>query len=391
MPRENTFHFLIYLAFLSIIGFLAIDMYLPAFEIMRNDFSTSKVHISSSLSLFLGGIGIAQLFWGPISDKFGNPKTILMGLSIFCLSSIGIFFTHNIFVFLVLRLLQAFGICAATVCWQALVIERFPSSKTSKIFASIMPLVALSPAIAPLIGVFILNQLGWRYIFIILALISFLLILYTFTLKDRPTTNRKIKEEKKELSYLSFFKFKDYLGNVLVYAFCSVSFFAWLTGAPFFLKEMGYNENIIGWSFAPQTIAFIIGGYSLRLFSDSTKTKKLLPLLLVGYCLSILSLLIIILFSKPNLSTLLIPFCFMALCNGACYPIVVNNALRHFSENAGRASALQNTIQLGSCFVGSALVSIFSKEALLATGIVMASTIIFVLIGYRWSLLYRRN
>src|SRR5690554_1594919 len=101
MLKENKFHFLIYLAFLSIIGFLAIDMYLPAFEIMRNNLNTSKVFISSSLSLYLGGIGIAQLFWGPVSDKFGNPKTILMGLTIFSLSSIGIYLTHNIAVFLV--------------------------------------------------------------------------------------------------------------------------------------------------------------------------------------------------------------------------------------------------------------------------------------------------
>ncbi|MDD3771561.1 MAG: purine nucleoside transporter PunC [Weeksellaceae bacterium] len=388
MLKENKFHFLIYLAFLSIIGFLAIDMYLPAFEIMRNNLNTSKVFISSSLSLYLGGIGIAQLFWGPVSDKFGNPKTILMGLTIFSLSSIGIYLTHNIAVFLVLRVFQAFGVCAATVCWQALVIERFPSSETSKIFASIMPLVALSPAFAPLLGVVILQQFGWRYIFIVLALIAFLLILYTFSLKNYQ---KIIPKTKGNLSYSSFFKFKDYIGNVLIYAFCSASFFAWLTGAPFFLKEMGYDESAIGWSFVPQTIAFIVGGYSLRLFPDTVKTKKLLPLLLIGYSIFILLLLFIILFTSPTLTTLLIPFCCMALCNGACYPIVVNNALKHFSENAGKASALQNTIQLGCCFLASSLVSVFSKNALLTTGIVMASTIFFVVIGYRMSVLYRRN
>src|SRR5690554_1873241 len=170
-PTKNKFHFLIYLALLSIIGFLATDMYLPAFDAMRSDLETTKNYIGASLTLFLGGFAIGQLIWGPISDKYGKPKAILLGLSIFVISSAGIFFTENVFMLLALRILQALGGCAAAVSWQALVIERYPENETNKVFASIMPLVALSPALAPLLGVWILQHFGWRYIFIILAII----------------------------------------------------------------------------------------------------------------------------------------------------------------------------------------------------------------------------
>lgn len=380
----NRFHFLVYLTFLSVIGFLATDMYLPAFSQMYQDFGTSKSTIGLSLTLFLGGFAVAQLLWGPISDRIGKPKAIVWGLSLFALASLGIFFTHNIFIFLGLRLVQAVGGCAAAVSWQALVVERYSAERTKKVFAGIMPLVALSPALAPLVGVYILEHFGWRYIFISLAIIALLLVLYSLLLVGESHPE-KPKSPPKAYSYLNFFKSKKYIGNVMVYAFTSAGFFAWLTGAPFFLKELGYDEAEIGLSFVPQTIAFMMGGYGYRMLTGKIEGKKLLPSLLVLYSLCMLALLGLAVFTVPTLTMLLIPFCLMAFTNGATYPIAVAEALGPYKENSGSASALQNTLQLGSCFVASAFVSLFSHQALLATTVVMAATVIFVFIGFRWS------
>ncbi|WP_316839373.1 purine nucleoside transporter PunC [Pedobacter gandavensis] len=388
-PKKNSFLFFLYLVGLSIIGFLATDMYLPAFDKMRVDLGSSKSSISATLTLFLAGYGIAQLLWGPISDKFGKPKTVLMGLSIFTIASLGIYFTYSVQLLLVLRLVQAIGVCAAAVSWQALVIERYPKEQTNKIFASIMPLVALSPALAPLMGAFLLNYFGWRSIFIALALIALLLILYTLTIKEeKPAADHTDKAEDSNVdkSYLSLLKSKPFLGNVLIYAMCSAAFFAWLTGSPFFLKELGYNESQIGLSFFPQTIAFLIGGYGYRAITGRIEGKKLLPYLLVLYSVSMVSLYLITISMTPTLTILLIPFCLMALANGACYPIVVSEALKSASHNVGKAAAMQNTIQLGICFIASGLVSLFSKDALLSTTIVMGFTIPFVYIGHKLSL-----
>lgn len=373
--------FIIYLALLSIIGFLSTDMYLPAFDAMREDFLTSKSNIGLSLTLFLGGFVIAQLFWGPFSDKFGKPKAIVWGLSIFVGASLGIFFTHHIYLMLALRLVQAFGATSATVSWQALVVERYPSSQTAKIFSIIMPLVALSPALAPLLGVYVLQHFGWRYIFLILILIAVMLILYSLRLKNIKQ-NVEEKGDKSTNSYKSFFKFPYYIGNVMIYAFCSAAFFAWLTGAPFFLIELGYTEEQIGWSFVPQTIAFLIGGYGYSFLSNKISGRKILPYLLHLTVLSLVGLMIVAIFTDPTLTTLLIPFCVLALCNGATYPIVVDQALNPFPEKSGKASALQNTLQLGSCFLASALVSFFSASALTATVLVMVGCTFFIYLGF---------
>jgi len=388
MPKQNknSFFFLVYLAGLSIIGFLATDMYLPAFDKMRIDLDTTKSSISATLSLFLAGYAIAQLMWGPISDKLGKPKTIIIGLSIFTLSSLIIFITESVTVFLILRLIQAIGVCAAAVSWQALVIERYPKEETNRVFASIMPLVALSPALAPLLGVYLLNHFGWRSIFITLAGIAVLLIAYTLTIKDTKSEQESAASEgsePKNTSYLSLLKSKVYLGNVLIYACCSAAFFAWLTGSPFFLKEMGYSESEIGFSFVPQTIAFLVGGFGYRTLSTKMEGTRLIPIFIAVFSISILAVALLVIATTPTLTTLLIPFCFMALANGACYPIVVAEALKLFPHNSGKAAALQNTIQLGMCFIASAIVSLFSQDALFSTVLVMVGTIPFVYIAYR--------
>src|SRR5699024_427995 len=198
------FHFLVYLTGLSIIGLLSTDMYLPAFDAIRDDLGASKSQIGASLSVFLGGYALAQLLWGPIADKYGKPKVIVWGLLLFALASACVFFTHDVTTLLSLRLAQAVGVCSATVSWQALVIDRYPHSKVQKIFASIMPLVALSPALAPLLGVFVLEHLGWRYIFLVLASLAVMLIAYSMTLRDfweKPQGVATSEERKSSLSY----------------------------------------------------------------------------------------------------------------------------------------------------------------------------------------------
>lgn len=382
--KRSNFLFLVYLAGLSVLGFLATDMYLPAFDKMRIDLDTSKNSISASLTLFLAGYAIAQLLWGPLADKIGKPKSILIGLGIFTAASLSIYFTYDVTVLLVLRLVQAIGVCAAAVSWQALVIERYPAEKTNKVFASIMPLVALSPALAPLLGVFLLDHFSWRSIFIVLALIALPLMAYTLTL-DSGTVENGAKPKRKGESYIQLLKSKTYVGNVMIYAVCSGAFFAWLTGSPFFLKELGYNEGQIGFSFVPQTIAFMLGGYGYRALSDRMEGRRILPFLLVIYSVAVIGVLAITLITTPTLVMLLVPFCLMALANGACYPIVVAQAMKLFPSSLGKASALQNALQLGTCFLASGIVSLFSGTALLTTALVMVGTIPFVIIGFRMS------
>lgn len=373
--------FLVWLAGLSVLGFLATDMYLPAFAAIQADLQTPASAVSASLSLFLAGFAAAQLLWGPLSDRYGRKPVLLIGLTIFALGSLGMLWVENAATLLVLRFVQAVGVCAAAVIWQALVTDYYPSQKVNRIFAAIMPLVGLSPALAPLLGSWLLVHFSWQAIFATLFAITVVLILPIFWLK--PTTKPR-NNSQDGLTFTDLLRSKTYRGNVLIYAACSASFFAWLTGSPFILSEMGYSPAVIGLSYVPQTIAFLIGGYGCRAALQKWQGKQLLPWLLVLFAVSVIATWAAGFISHVSLVEILIPFCVMAIANGAIYPIVVAQALRPFPHATGRAAALQNTLQLGLCFLASLVVSwlISISTPLLTTTSVMLSTVVLVALGY---------
>lgn len=164
--------FMPYLALLSMLGFLATDMYLPAFGAMQQTFNTTPGIISASMSLFLAGFACAQLFWGPLSDRIGRKPVLLAGLGLFALGCAGMLWVNNSVLMLLLRFIQAVGVCAAAVSWQALVVDRYSPSQANKVFATIMPLVALSPALAPLVGAWLISHFHWRSIFLLLTAVA---------------------------------------------------------------------------------------------------------------------------------------------------------------------------------------------------------------------------
>ncbi|EPU8132850.1 purine nucleoside transporter PunC [Escherichia coli] len=373
--------FLVWLAGLSVLGFLATDMYLPAFAAIQADLQTPASAVSASLSLFLAGFAAAQLLWGPLSDRYGRKPVLFIGLTIFALGSLGMLWVENAATLLILRFVQAVGVCAAAVIWQALVTDYYPSQKVNRIFATIMPLVGLSPALAPLLGSWLLVHFSWQAIFATLFAITVVLILPIFWLK--PTTKAR-NNSQDGLTFTDLLRSKTYRGNVLIYAACSASFFAWLTGSSFILSEMGYSPAVIGLSYVPQTIAFLIGGYGCRAALQKWQGKQLLPWLLVLFAVSVIATWAAGFISHVSLVEILIPFCVMAIANGAIYPIVVAQALRPFPHATGRAAALQNTLQLGLCFLASLVVSwlISISTPLLTTTSVMLSTVVLVALGY---------
>lgn len=374
--------FMPYLALLSMLGFLATDMYLPAFGAMQVSFSTSPGVISASMSLFLAGFALGQLFWGPLSDRIGRKPVLLTGLALFALGCAGMLWVENVALMLALRFIQAIGVCAAAVSWQALVVDRYPRARANKVFATIMPLVALSPALAPLLGAWLISHFHWRAIFLVLTLVAVALMLMTLRLPARRATVNE--EHAAQPGFMTLLRAGVYRGNVLIYAACSASFFAWLTGSPFILADAGLTPADIGLSYIPQTLAFLLGGFGCRALLNRATGAQLLPWLLVLYSLSVATLFAVALTGSHQLVALLLPFCGMALANGAIYPIVVSNALLPFPHATGKAAALQNTLQLGLCFIASLAVSAGLQQPLLMTTLIMAATIFLALVGYLW-------
>ncbi|MGF1692926.1 purine nucleoside transporter PunC [Photobacterium kagoshimensis] len=385
---------LVWFACLSMLGFLATDMYLPAFEVIRTDFYTSQSLIGLTLSVFLLGMALGQLVYGPLSDRIGRIKVLLGGMTLFSIASAFCAMAPNVEILLFTRFLQALGACSATVVWQAVVIDRYEGKVSERVFATIMPLVALSPALAPLAGALLEHQLGWRSIFI--ALVAFGAVLAVMTLKETESAPVDKKQEKVfvqlKRDYQQILGSKKFIGNMVIFAACSAAFFAYLTGSPFVMSAMGYSGADIGLSYAPQTVGFIIGGYGCRALLARFEGKQILPWLIKLFFASVLVMFLISTNTEPTtIWPILIPFCFLAVANGAIYPIVVSQALEDFKNCSATAAGLLNFLQTMICFAASGIVSAFAMYGLLTVTTAMFVAGFLSIAGYALVVQARRQ
>lgn len=377
---KNSKFMVAFLALLSMLSYIATDMYLPAFKDIEVGLSTGPEQIAFSLSVFLVGLAIGQFFWGVASDKYGQRVTLLLGLVLFTLSSLGLAFSFEVWHLLVLRFIQAIGVSAPAVIWQAYTIRKFSEKESQLIFATVMPLVALSPALAPQIGVVILNIFGWQSIFLSLTFLGVILC-FASTKLERDTVSEK------KISVLTDVKEillnKQYSGNVLMYATSSATFFAYLTGIPEVMNQFGYDSKVIALSFVPQTIAFVMGGYICKRALKHFSNEIVLKCFIIIFSLSSLAVFFITQNIFYNILSLLIPFWIIAMANGAMYPIFVNRALSSVSaESPATAAGLQNSLVILISSIASGVVASYASQLLTVTGICVLVSLFTFLIGY---------
>ncbi|WP_213977830.1 purine nucleoside transporter PunC [Serratia marcescens] len=374
--------FLFMLLSLVLLGPLGIDLYLPTIPAIAVGLGSSEALIQSTISLFILVLGLGQVIAGPLVDNYGRKPVALAGIILYMIGAAMAALATSPTIFIASRLLQGVAVCCTAVVAFSGVRDRLNGDDAARAFGFLNGTLNIIPALAPLLGAWLLNHASWRAIFAALLAITALLLLPTLLLKERAKTQPSADAPKNGVSFWQLLRSPVFSGNVAMYAACSAGFFAWLTGSPFILGDMGYSPSDIGLSYVPQTLAFLLGGYGCRAALKRINGKTLLPWLLVAYGVSMVALYLVATLTDPTLTTLLIPFCVMALVNGAGYPIMVANALMPFPESSGKAAALQNTLQLGLCFVASMLVSAFIAQPLLATVTVMVSTVILAALGY---------
>ncbi len=365
------------------LGFIATDMYLPAFKAIETNFGASSSHVAMSLTSFLAGLALGQLLYGPLVQRMGKRGALILGLVIFGVASFWLANSETILSFNIARFFQALGACSAGVIWQAIVIEKYDAEKAQGVFANVMPLVALSPALAPILGAFILNITGWEGIFLTLTGLAIALIVLTWILVP---SDKHIEgfTKAKNISYCSILKNNRYLGNVLIFGACSGAFFAYLTLWPIVMEQHGFAATEIGLSFIPQTIMFIVGGYASKIVIRKLGAEKALQVLLTLFALCVVGIAVCtLLFQGLSLYPLLIIFSFLAAANGAIYPIVVNSALQEFSDNAAKAAGLQNFIQISISFGASSIVAMWASQGEMAIGVGISICGLLVLAAYK--------
>src|ERR1700730_12403248 len=377
MKVNDKFSVILILGLLSAIGPFSIDMYLPGFPSIAASLHTTVARVSLSLSSFFIGISAGQLLYGPLLDRFGRKRPLYIGLSIYLLSSIGCIWVVSAESLIILRFIQALGGCVGMVASRAMVRDLFDVKDNARVFSLLMLVVAVSPIIAPTLGGYIAATLGWRNIFIVLALMSIAVLFAVsfalpesrkpdpgFSLKPRPIVNNFLKVIKEPQFYTYAFT-----GSV-----ASAGLYAYIAGSPFvFMELFKVSEKQYGWIFAIIAIGLIGASQLNSVLLKNFKSEEIIKVALLCQTITGLLLFTGTLFGWLELfSTIFFIFIFLG-CQGFIFPNSSALSLAPFHKNAGSASALMGGIQMSIGAFTSAMVSFLSNHTALPMTGVMAT------------------
>ncbi len=352
MFKATSFATTVSLAALVALGPLSTDMYLPALPSMADELATDSGSIQLTLSLFLAGFALAQIIYGPLSDRFGRKPVLIAGLLIFSLSSLACALSDNIVSLIIFRFLQALGGSAGPVLGRAMVRDIHGARNSGKVLSHIATAMALAPAVAPIVGGFMSLYWGWESIFLFLALLglSGTALLYFKIAESAPDEFRHPKSVPQILrDYQTLLKDRKYLGYTLTCTLVYAGLFCFLSGSSFVVIDYyGIAQENFGLLFALVVIGFISGtliGGRLSL------TKGFQTLVMLGSVICLMSGLIMLalaLTQPTHVAATIVPMMLFMVGVGLVMPQSMAGALSNYPHMAGSASGLLGFIQMTS-------------------------------------------
>ncbi|MDN3670757.1 Bcr/CflA family multidrug efflux MFS transporter [Echinicola jeungdonensis] len=363
MSKKQYFIIILILGALSTISPFSIDMYLPGFPAIAKNLNTSIANVQLSLTSYLVGIAIGQLFYGPLLDRFGRKKPLYIGLFIYVLASVGCVFTQNVDNLILMRFIQAIGGCAGMVAAQALVRDIFPVTKTAQALAMLMLVIAVSPMIAPTLGGHITAHFHWHMVFLTLAAITLVILIASyFVLPEgaKPDPAVSLRPHKVLKNYLEVSKNPQFLTYMLVGGIAGATPFAYIAGsADVFMNIYGVTEQQYGWIFASLATAMIGSTQLNHLLLKRFTSQQIIRVSLTYQTLVGFILILGVWNNWFNVITLIaLMFVFLS-GHGLCNPNAAALTLAPFSRNAGSAAAMMGSMRMAMGGVVSAAVSVF--------------------------------
>ena len=358
--KAETLALTILLALITSIGPLATDMYLPALPDIRASLEASTAETQATLSGFLVGYALAQLLYGPLSDRKGRKPAMLFGLGLFTVGSLACAMAPGIQVLIGARVLQALGGAGSVVLARAMVRDLYEGARAGRELSRMGSIMAIVPALAPILGAAVGALWGWRSIFYVMTLSGPVLALMVH--RRLPETLRApLAEPFSLLAMLRGFALIFRSATFRYYAFLGslsfAGFFCFLSGASLVLQTH-YGVTPFGFSiaFAVVTMGFIGGAL---LAGRKVMAWGIDGTLWRGVCLLVpagLLMLAVMLTGWGGAIAIVAAMTLYQVGFALTLPQCNAGAMMPFRERAGSASSLFSVIQMTMAALAGALV-----------------------------------
>lgn len=359
-------YLLIVLALMSMFDCLGIDMYMPAFGHIQADLGLTASQVGLTLSVFMLGLGMGQLIFGPLSDRIGRKPPLMWGLVLMALASVVVAASDHYGVILAARWLQGLGGAAGLVIPRAVTGDLFDEKEAVRAFTFLMLVQCITPVLAPGLGYVLLVVGGWRSMFVCVALLgAAAVLLVALTVRETLTAQQR-KTQQPTGALKAVLVNARFWSMTAASCACYGTLFAYLTAAHTLCVDL------LGTSLEHFTVYFVLTSAGLVLVGwVSLRIARRLPLvknLSLGFAVHVSVAALMLLAAALNAPAWLIEcvlFAHIGTLSLVFGPLTTEVMFSVPKAHAGSASAILGALQYGTAAVAGVLVLAESETSIL--------------------------
>jgi MFS transporter, DHA1 family, multidrug resistance protein len=348
---------------LVMIGQMSTSMYLPSLPSLADDLDVEPSGVKLTMTVFLAAFAVAQLFFGPLSDRYGRRPALFLGLALYVVGTAGCAIAPDLGSLIVGRFVQGFGACSGPAIARATVRDRYERAEAARVLAYIGMAMAVGPAVGPIIGGVLQVHFGWRTIFI--ALVAFGLVVWIAAARGLSESLAKpnldaLEPTRLARNYFTLLTHRVFVGNMLVTAFIFGGMFTYATAVPFVLiEQLDMSPDLFGMVFIFTVTGSVTGSTIASRTALSVRGDVMTAIgamtSLTGGALMLCFILAGLVSPATVVGSMMIFMCGF----GMAAPNALAGAMAPFPMMAGAASAMIGFAQMGLAALGSMAIAIF--------------------------------
>lgn len=346
-----------------LVGQLATSLYIPALPAIAAALAADPGWVKATMTVYLATFGVAQLVLGPLSDRIGRRPVMIHGLALYVAASAACAMAPTIEWLLAGRVVQAIGGCACMAISRAIVRDRYDQVDAQRVMATMGMVMAISPALGPMIGGQLQLHFGWRSNFVALALVG--AVIWVWVQRGMGESNARLDPTATDPRRLlrntvALISHRGFMGNMIVIGCCFAGLFGFVTALPFVMLDVfSIPPHVVAVLFIFTVAGFFCGSTLARVFARRAASETLVEagalLALAGGVLA-LGLEIA---GIRSVAAILAPLVLFMAGFGLMVPSAMAAGMQPFPHIAGTASALLGCSQMAMAALGTIVVAVF--------------------------------